>query len=68
MRLADAGSLCASCYKFWAHQGLEPKRMVTVVHDDGRPMHTDAKHIPIVICPHCDGDIILKLKKDANAV
>lgn len=64
MTVQDAGSVCKDCYKFWAHQKLEPKRMVHVFHEDGRILETDNKKIPIIVCPWCDGDFILKLQKD----
>lgn len=66
VKLAESESLCYSCYKFWTHQGLDPKRMVHVFQDDGRVMVTEVKKIPIIVCPWCDGDVILKLSKDAN--
>ncbi len=62
-RLAEAGDYCHSCDKFWAHQGLEFKRMMTVMTTDGKPMTTEAKHIPIIVCPHCDGTPIFTLPK-----
>jgi hypothetical protein len=64
--LKDAGAFCESCYKFWAHQSLEPKRLVHVFDEDGEPMLTVQHGIPIVVCPHCDGDVILRLQKDTH--
>jgi hypothetical protein len=65
IELKDAGSLCQSCYKFWTHQGLEPKRLVHVRYEGGDEITTENHQIPIVICPHCDGDVILRLSKES---
>jgi hypothetical protein len=64
MKLADSGTTCEACKPFWTAQKLDPKLLVQVFHADGRPMLTEKKQIPIVVCPYCDGDLILKLKKD----
>ena len=61
-QLAKAGDICESCAKFWRHQKLEPKRLVHVFDADGNVMQTEGGR-DIVICPHCDGDLILKLPK-----
>lgn len=61
--LAKAGDICQSCRKFWEHRKLPIKRLVEVPKADSTVAHTD-HGIPIVICPHCDGDAILKLHKE----
>jgi hypothetical protein len=64
VKVQDSGGFCQDCYVFWTHQSLEPKRLVQVFYEDGKPMLTEKKQIPIVVCPYCDGDVILKLHKD----
>jgi hypothetical protein len=61
-KLPKAGDLCTSCAKFWRAQKLNPKYMVTVFDADGNPITTE-NNLEVVICPHCDGDMILNLDK-----
>lgn len=61
-RLQLAGEFCLSCKDFWDSQKLPLKRMVNVHDAHGEVMTTD-EGIPIVVCPHCDGELILRHKK-----
>ena len=58
----NAGEPCESCRMFWEHQGLPPMTMVQLC--DGDEIVTTEGGIPIVICPRCDGDMILRLPKE----
>ena len=60
--LQQAGETCLSCKDFWEDQNLPAKRMVNVVDARGNVIKTD-KGLPIVVCPHCDGELILRHKK-----
>ena len=51
------GEVCTSCQEFWTSQNLPPKHMVSL------GSFTEEKAIEIVVCPHCDGDMILRLKQ-----
>jgi hypothetical protein len=61
-KLPKAGDVCGNCQEFWQTQGLNPKRLVHVFDADGNPLATDSG-IEVIVCPHCDGDLILKLDK-----
>jgi hypothetical protein len=63
--LPEAGDICQGCSKFWLARKLSPKRMVTVFNADGDPIKTE-KGLEIVVCPHCDGDTILRLDKHTS--
>jgi hypothetical protein len=55
------GEVCWSCEPFWEEEKLGPKRMVAVRNAKGDIITTRNHNIEIVVCPHCDGDLILKL-------
>lgn len=62
--MGNAGDICQSCIKFWRHQKLPGVMLQYVKDSDGRTVHTDGG-TEVVVCPHCDGDAILKLAKGA---
>lgn len=64
--LSQAGQVCKGCKDFWEAQKIPPKYLVHVFDEDGNPLKTDSG-IEIVVCPHCDGDVILRLDKHSNA-
>lgn len=61
--LPQAGEICESCRKFWESQNLQPKYLVHVFNSEGVEIRTDNEQLEIIVCPYCDGDLILKLEK-----
>lgn len=55
----EPGEVCRSCQDFWVSQGMEPKIMEQLMR--GGEMVTTERGTPIVVCGHCDGDVILRL-------
>lgn len=53
----EPGQVCESCRAFWKAQNLPPQRMISL----GKS--TEERGIEIVVCPHCDGDTILRLNR-----
>jgi hypothetical protein len=64
--LPQAGEVCSSCEPFWTSQKMGPKYLVHVFDPEGNPLKTDSG-IEIIVCPHCDGDLILRLDKHCDA-
>lgn len=66
--LPKAGDVCRGCKDFWERQNppIQPRHMVHVFDADGNPLKTESG-IVIVVCPYCDGDLILSLDKHENA-
>lgn len=61
--MQEPGMACLSCLPFWKAQGLPPKILIALTKENGEEIATDGG-IPIVVCPHCDGDWILRLPKE----
>lgn len=61
--MQDAGEECESCRTYWEYQGLPPMIVVNLAKSNGEQICTDGG-IPIVVCPRCDGDWILRLPKE----
>ena len=61
-KLPVSGDLCQACHPYWRKRNMQPKYMVAVRNADGNTMMTTGG-IPIVVCPHCDGNYILDLDK-----
>lgn len=59
----QAGDICTSCSKFWNAQNLPVKYLVHVFDEDGNAILTEVKKDEIIVCPHCDGQLILNLTK-----
>lgn len=51
----NPGDVCLSCLPFWSFQKLPGKVMIAIAKE------TEHHHIPIHVCPFCDGQTILRL-------
>lgn len=54
------GEVCWSCQPFWDEEKSPPQHMVAVRNAQGDIITTRNHDIEIVICPYCDGDLVLK--------
>lgn len=56
--LPQEGDVCLRCQRFWEAMRMPPKQLVAL-RRDGEIIRTENKGIPLLICPHCDGTLIL---------